>query len=599
MALRPPMDDASALTRLRMRDPLYAPRRLEIEERADGSVILSNPTPYEDPFDTPMGPIAHWAKTDPDRPWLAERSGEGWRVVSYSEGRERIRAIAGGLHGLGLSRAAPMLILARNNLDHAFVAFAAMCRAIPVAAVSPQYGMPGAELSRLNHALEVIRPSCVYVEDAALFETGLSSPLLEGLPVIAAANARPGHIRLSDLELSSSAPLIARGHDVAKLLLTSGSTGKPKAVICLQSGVASVGAQIAATFTDPEPPIVVNQAPWSHSLGANAILSNVTHRGGTIYIDAGQPAPGRMGETIRNLRQIAPTYHNMVPAGWDLLAHELETDEGLARTFFSRVRLLQYGGASLAQSTCDRIEAVARRVAGETISFASGYGSTETGPTCANVHWPNLTMGLLGLPIPGTTVKLAPNGDKLEFLAKGPQISPGYWNNPEATAGAFDDEGFYRTGDATRLVDPQDPYQGLAFDGRLSENFKLTSGTFVDAGAVRIGAVSAIGGAVSDALVCGEGEASLGLLLFLNPAVAARHGDVRAVIAEGLKAYNGATKGSGGKIARALILTGAPDPATGEITDKGYINQGLARGRRPDEIKRLFAADPDQEVIVL
>ncbi|MFO1013265.1 MAG: AMP-binding protein [Caulobacteraceae bacterium] len=599
MALTVPMDDASALTRLGMRDPLYGPRTLSVERRADGAILLSNPRPYDDPFDTVMGPISHWAKADPERPWLAERVGDGWFILSYGEGRERIRSLAGGLHALGLSRAAPMLILARNNIDHAMIAYAAMCRAIPVAAVSPQYGLKGADLSRLDHAVQVIRPSCVYAEDAALFADGLSLPALAGLPVIVGANPRPGDILLADLATSSPAPLIARGHDPAKLLLTSGSTGKPKAVICLHSGVASVAAQIGACFTDPEPPVVVNQAPWSHSLGANSILQNVTHRGGTIYIDAGQPAPGRMGETVRNLKEIAPTYHNMVPAGWDLLAHELETDEALARTFFSRVRLLQYGGAMLAQSTCDRIEAVAKRVCGETISFASGYGSTETGPTCANVHWPNLTMGLLGLPIPGTVVKLAPNGDKLEFLVKGLQISPGYWNNPEATAGAFDEEGFYRTGDAAKLVDETDYYLGLAFDGRLSENFKLTSGTFVDAGAVRIGAVSALGGVISDALVCGEGEASLGLLLFLNADVARRHTNLRDVIAEGLLTYNKTALGAGGKVARALVLDGAPDPATGEITDKGYINQGLARGRRPDEIKRLFAADPDNEVIIL
>jgi feruloyl-CoA synthase len=299
----------------------------------------------------------------------------------------------------------------------------------------------------------------------------------------------------------------------------------------------------------------------------------------------------------------------MVPAGWDLLAGELEADADLARTFFSRVRVLQYGGAALGQSTCDRIQAVALRTVGEQISFASGYGATETGPTATNVHWPNLTMGLMGLPVPGTTVKLVPaEAGKLEFRVRGPQVSAGYYGAPEATAAAFDEEGFYRLGDAARWVDAEDVAAGLVFDGRLSENFKLSSGTFVIAGALRVAAVSAIGGAAADAVVCGEGQDGVGLLVFLNKpfcrtltAAADLAGDpaVIAAVRSGLERYNAGAKGGGGRVARALILSDDPHAPSGEITDKGYINQALARTRRAADVARLFADEPDAGIIEL
>jgi feruloyl-CoA synthase len=586
---------------LGLRDPLFIPRRLTVERRADGSILLHNPTPLAGVFDDAVAAVGHWAARAPGRVWLAERSGEEWRTVTYGEGHERVRAIAGGLATLGLRWGAPLLVLARNSVDHALTAFSAMSLGIPVAAVSPQYGLAGADLSRLAHAVELIEPAAVLVDDPADFVDALDSECLAGIPVIATRGARPGVVTLEELLRARPTDGAARPDDIAKLLLTSGSTGKPKAVVCLHRAVAVTAAQVAACFADPEPPVVVNQAPWSHSLGANAILQMITHRGGTLYVDAGQPVAGRHHETVRNLREIAPTYHNMVPAGWDLLAGELERDGELARTFFSRVRLLQYGGAALGQSTCDRIQAVARATVGEGISFSSGYGATETGPTATNVHWPNLTMGLMGLPLPGTTVKLAPSQGRFEFRVKGPQISAGYYRNPEATAAAFDEEGFYRLGDAARAVDPDHFEQGLVFDGRLSENFKLSNGTFVNAGALRVAAVSAMVGLASDAVVCGEGYGGVGLLIFLNPTASAGRSpsETRAAIRDGLLVHNTGADGASGRVDRALILEDPPDSQSGEITDNGYINQTLARSRRRDAIARLFADPPGEEVILV
>jgi feruloyl-CoA synthase len=556
-------------------------------------------------YENALGALAHWAAAGPGRPWLAERSGEGWRSITYADGWQRVRAIAGGLAAMGLggaeSEPEPLLVLARNGVDHALIAFAAMARGIPVAAVSPQYGLAGANLSRLAHAAGLIRPGAVLVDDPSAFSSALEADFLAGLPVIATRGAWPGAVFIETLLAAPPADPIARPGDIAKLLLTSGSTGKPKVVICSHGAVAVTAAQVAACFDDPDPPVVVNQAPWSHSLGANAILQMVTHRGGTLYIDAGQPVAGRHLETLRNLCEIAPTYHNMVPAGWDLLVGELERDEALARNFFSRVRLLQYGGAALGQSTCDRIQAVARAVTGEGVSFASGYGATETGPTATNVHWPNLTMGLMGLPVPGTTVKLAPNQGRLEFRVKGPQVSAGYYRNPAATAEAFDEEGFYRLGDAARSVHAERLEHGLVFDGRLSENFKLSNGTFVNVGALRVAALSAIGGAAADAVVCGEGHDRVGLLIFLNGAFSAGLSpeETRKAVQGGLRAFNAGAAGGSGRVDRALILDGAPDAPSGEITDKGYINQTLARSRRAADIVRLFADPANADVILL
>lgn len=586
------------------RDARYAPRALEVERRGD-ALILRNPMPWSDAVRTTTAPLARWAAQAPDRVWLAERieGREGWRTVTYAEAARRVAALAGGLSALGLSRGAPLLILARNGLDHALIAYAAMSLGAPAAPVSPQYGLAGADLTRLAHAVERIKPAAVYVDDAAAFAGALEHPSLAGLPVIASRRPRPGDHAFEALLAGPPAVDAARPDDVAKLLLTSGSTGRPKAVICTHANIALNAGQIAGCYADPDPPVLVNSAPWSHSLGANAILHMVLHRGGTLYIDAGQPVPGRFDETVRNLREIAPTYHNMVPAGWGLLVGELERDPALAATFFSRVRVLQYGGAAMAQSILDRVQALALAITGARITFAAGYGATETGPTACNIHWLNARSGMIGLPTPGTAVKLVPTGDggKFEIRVSGPQVSPGYLDQPEATRQAFDEDGFYRLGDAARLADPDDPSAGLVFDGRLVENFKLASGAFVAAGALRVAAISAIGGAAADAVVCGEGRDGVGLLLFLEPKTCAALGGeaaARAAVRQGLERFNAGAKGATGRIARALVLSDAPDAASGELTDKGYLNQALARERRPVEIERLFALAPDHDVMV-
>ena len=575
------------------RDPRYAPDAVQAAFGADGEVTLDNAAPLGRVFPTAAAPLDHWAAEAPGRTWLAERSGAGWRRLGFAEAAERVAALAGGLLGLGLDGERPLLLLARNGIDTALVTYAAMRASVPAAPVTPQYGLPGAEPSRLAHALALLRPGVVYVDDPALYAPALGAA---GLP----AGVRvlgPG-----DLEaLAAGPPSPDRGEagSVAKLLLTSGSTGAPKAVALTHANLAVNAAQVTACYDDPEPPILVNSAPWSHSLGAHAILHMCAHRGGTLHVDAGQPTPARFGETLRNLAEVETTYHNMVPAGWALLADALEADAALARTFFARVRVMQYGGAGLPDSVLRRVQATAVRACGERVTFAAGYGVTETTPTVSNVRWPNDRSGLLGSPIPGTAIRLAPvGGGKLEVRVRGPQVAPGY-RQPDGSLRPLplDGEGFYATGDAGRLAEPERPDRGIVFDGRLVENFKLATGAFVAAGALRLAAVSALGGLALDAVVCGENQAGVGLLLFPHPEAdtAALRGHVR----DRLTALNAGARGVGGRVARALVLAEGPDAASGELTDKGYLNQALARARRPAAIARLFSAEPDADVIVL
>lgn len=578
------------------RDARFAPRRLTIESRPAGELILTNPSPYSTAFRTAIELFDHWATAAPERVCLAERSGTGWRTVSYAEALSRIAALAGGLRDLHAVQRGPMLILSRNSVDHALITYAAMSQGLPAAPVSAQYGLPGANLARLAQACEVIRPGSVFVEDAALFAAALEHPALRDLPIIAGVNAGPGQVPLERLYRASSAPWAAGPNDLAKLMLTSGSTGQPKAVMMTHLGLATTAAQVAACFDDPEPPVMVHGAPWSHSLGGNSILHMGLSRGGTLYIDAGQPVASRFGDTIRNLSEISPTYQNMVPAGWMLLADALERDAVLARSFFERLRLMLYGGAALGQSTCDRIQAVAMRTVGEQISFSSGFGATETGPSACNVHWHNKRMGLIGLPLPGTSIKLAPCDGKLEIRVKGPQVTVGYYGQPQKTAESFDDEGFFKLGDAARLVDPANPQDGLIFDGRISENFKLSSGTFVNVGQIRVGAISEIGDAVTDAVVCGEGEAGVGLLLYPN--LKMPRADVERAVREGLARFN-AGESASTRIARALVLSDGPNANEGEITEKGYISQVTARRLRAGDASRLFEGTPDPQVCCL
>ncbi len=596
------------------RDAGYRPRALEVTHREDGAILLRHPGALP-PVDAQMcAPFLRWATAAPDRVWVAERNphsnpphkgeGDAWRTLTYADGWARVQAVAQGLINHGLQPRDVVMIIAPNSIDHAVLTYAVLAAGGAVNPVTPQYAASPAGHGKLAYAHDLIRPKFVAVADGAAHAPVLAAMGDVG-SVIAFDHPQVGQVAFADLAapltdaVAQRMAMIEAGW-TAKILLTSGSTGTPKAVINTHRNLCFNAAQIRAVFADDDPHVMVNALPWSHSLGANAMLHMLLYQGGSLYIDAGQPTPQRFDLTLDNLKRISPTYHIAVPAAYGLLATALERDAALAQRFFARLRILQYGGAALGQDIYARIQKVAVDTCGARITFAAGYGATETAPTVSNIHWPNDVMGLIGLPVPGEVVKLVPFGDKLEIRVRGDQVTPGYLNDPVRTAEAFDDEGFYKLGDAVKFADPDDPQAGLMFDGRLAEEFKLDTGTWVSAGTVRSGLVAAMDGVVSDAVICGEGQAQIGALLFLNSpygqrltgrdlplADLATHPAVMAAVAAGLARYNDG-KPQSARVARIVILPDAPDAAAGEITDKGYINQATARALRAADVARLF-----------
>jgi feruloyl-CoA synthase len=376
----------------------------------------------------------------------------------------------------------------------------------------------------------------------------------------------------------------------------------------------SVMAQrLIETWETDEPTTALSFLPWNHTFGGNSVMNGVMARGGTLYLDDGAPQPGLFDRTVRNLKEIAPTSYSTVPVAYTWLVEALEKDDALAKNFFSRLRSLAYGGAALAQDIYDRIQAVAIKTTGERIVFTTGYGATETAPTVMSVHWATERMGLLGLPLPGIEIKLAPIGEKYDVRVRGPAVTPGYYKRPDLTAKAFDAEGFYSLGDAARFLDPDDPVKGLVFNGRIAEDFKLDTGTWVNAGRLRVQAIEAGQGLIQDNLVAGLDRPYVGILAWPNlaacralvkdpnasPEALCRDNRVLERIAEGLKAHNRANPGSSTQIRRALLMAEPPSLDAGEITDKGYVNQATALGRRKADVEKLYAEPPGNDIVAV
>ena len=611
------------------RDVPYLPQKMTVTRRDDGSILLDNGQPLKDFPPHMLWPLKHWAEAAPERTWLAQRdpvdpSRPGWQEISYAEAWTRIQALAQGFLNAGAD--GPVMILSRNTIDHALVMYGAMLAGLPVVPVTPAYALISQDFARLNYVDGLVEPKFIYVEDGTEYQRGLDGMQVGDRLVLYSRNAPEGYrAEAIDAFAVPGGNSVAEAYDrltsetVAKYMLTSGSTGEPKAVINTHGMIAANAKMIRSVWDEKrlaevtgEVQVMCNFLPWSHTYGANAILHNMTDWGGTLYLDWGAPTPARLPEMIRNMSDVSTTQHTTVPAAWAALATEFERDEALAETFFKRICSMAYGGAAMGQDIYERIQTVAVRVTGKRISLSAGYGATETSPTASNVHWPNDTMGLIGLPLPGNTFKLVPAGEKLELRVKGVNVTPGYYRNPEKTAAAFDEEGFYRLGDAVRFVDEADPNKGLAFDGRTEEEFKLANGTWVSAGKLRVQAVEAVNGALSDAVVCGLNKDEVCLLGFLNESYCqrlvgdslslddlARHPKVVAAVREGLSAHNSAHPNAAGRIARVLLQATPPQADAGEITEKGYINQNKAQTLRATEVEALYTSSSSERVIIL
>lgn len=613
------------------RDVPYLEQKLTVEHRDDGSVLMDNGQPLKTPPQHMLEPLVHWAEACPDRIWLAQRdpvepSKPGWQSVTYAEGLERVKRLAQGFLSAGAGPDSPVMILSRNAIDNALVMYAAMWAGSPVVPVTPAYALLSNDFARLNYIDELIQPKIIYVEDGTSYQRGLDGIALGDRLVLYSRNM-PSAQNVSSLQAFEAEPnqdveaayTRLKPDTVCKYMLTSGSTGEPKAVINLHGMVAGNAKMIRSVWDQQRldeaaggPQIMCNFLPWSHTYGAHSILHNMLDWGGTLYIDWGAPTPERLPEMIRNMKAVSTTQHTTVPAAWAALATELERDEELAETFFKRLIVMAYGGASMGQDIYERIQKVAVETTGERISLSAGYGATETAPTASNVHWPNDTMGLIGCPLPGNTFKLVPVGEKLELRVKGINVTPGYFRNPEKTDEAFDEEGYYKLGDAVRFVDPERPELGLAFDGRIAEEFKLSNGTWVSAGQVRVQAVSAVGGALSDAVVCGLNRDRIALLGFLNETYCNRlvggdhtmeslalHPDIIKNVRQGISEHNKSHPNASARVSRILLQASPPDADSGEITEKGYINQSRVLSRRADQVDRLYADPPGNDVIVL
>jgi feruloyl-CoA synthase len=584
------MDQAQA-SRLRFAAP-------QVEVRRDGDVIrLTSPMPLQPHATRVSAWLQQWAIDAPERVFLAERlaGGGGWRELRYGQALNEVRCIAQGLLRLNGSANRTVMILSENSIDHGLLTLAAMHVGQPVVPVSTAYSLIDPSFSKLRHIAQLIQPGIVFVSDAQKYGPALEAIGLKATSMAELTAEPAGHE--VDVAHAATTP-----ESVAKVLFTSGSTGVPKGVINTQRMLTANQQQSLQVwpFLADQPPVVVDWLPWNHTFGGNYSFNLVLSNGGTLYIDGGKPAPGLFEESIRNLREIAPTLYFNVPKGFDLLIPLLEEDDALRAHFFSKCSFAFYAAASLPANQWDRFLALAARERGGDIALVSSWGSTETAPLCTAVHFPVQGPGIIGLPVSGLELKLVPNGDKYEARVRGPNITPGYFAEPHLTQAAFDEEGYYLMGDAVRFADPAQPEKGVVFDGRVAEDFKLTSGTWVNVGKLRVHLLSVAEGLIQDAVITGHGRDEVGALLFLNPTL--RQGlssDVLASrIATALERQNQqAGSGSSTRIARAIVLHTVPRMDLGEITDKGYINQRLTLETRKSAVDRLYAEAADPDVI--
>ncbi len=582
----------------------FAPPDIEMERRDDGSVLLRSRMPLTEWEPSIAAVLRKRAAEHPDRPLAAERDAgsEEWTTLTYGEATRKADALASAVLELGLGPDKPLMILSANSIAHLLISLGAYAAGVAVMPISVAYSLQSSDHARIKAIASVAEPGLAFAEDAGAFAGALDA-LGELVPnVLVARGDRPGALRFDDL-LTSHSPLDGDpgpgAETVAKLLFTSGSTGVPKGVINTHRMLCSNQAMLQAIwpFLADEPPVLVDWLPWSHTFGANHNLNLALFNGGTIYIDEGKPAPPLFPRTLSALRDVPPTLYFNVPAGYALLAPALENDPELAERFFSRLRFMFYAAAALPDALASRLRALAAKHADHEVPLTSSWGTTETAPCATSMHYLGAPTGCIGVPVPGCTIKLAPVGDRLEIRVSGPNVTPGYYRAPELASVAFDEEGFYRSGDAVKLLDAEDPNRGMAFDGRISENFKLLTGTWVAVGSLRTRLLSAAG-VLNDAVICGQDAEYVAAMAWVNQAEARELGgpELRERLASALSRVN-KDVGSAARIERLLLLDTPPSLDAGEITDKGYLNQRRCLECRAAEVERLYADPPAPEVI--
>ena len=594
-----------------------------IDRRADGTIYLR---PLQSLTDYPArltDRLHHWASVAPDRLFMAERKADGsWRKITYAELLRLSRHIASAFLARDLSAERPIVILSGNSIDHALVAFGAMVAGVPFCPVSPAYSLISRDFSKLVYLMKLLTPGLVFVEDADQYASALQAIVSGEVELAISRGTLPGRAvtTLADLVATSPHPGLDAAHQatgpdtIVKFLLTSGSTGNPKAVINTQRMLCANQVMIreTMTFLKEEPPVIVDWLPWNHTFGGNHNIGLVLFNGGSMYLDAGKPMPDSIEETVKNLREISPTVYFNVPKGYESLLPYLRDDVHLRQTFFRRLQAMFFSGAAMSPFVWNSLDELSVRQTGFRVPMLTGLGATETAPLCLLATPRTSRSGHIGLPVPGNEVKLVPANGKLELRTRGPNVTPGYWRQPQLTAAAFDEEGFYKFGDAAKPADASDLAAGLDFDGRIAEDFKLASGTWVSVGPLRARFIAACAPLVRDVVIAGINRDEISALVILdldgcrliNPALAsddiaasARDVQVRCAFRQRFVAFQSAATGSSTRIARALLLDAPLSIDRGEVTDKGSINQRAVLEHRSHLVEALYSSTPDADVI--
>jgi feruloyl-CoA synthase len=581
-------------------------------KRPDGTLLVT-PEPALGAYPRSLTErLAQYAAEAPDRTLIAQRDralGGDWRRISYGAMWRAVQSLGQALLDRGLSAERPLVLLSGNCLDQAMLTLAALHVGVPVAPVSPSYSLLATDFLKLRHCLGLLTPGLVFANDGARFAAALAACVPPGVEVVATRNGPAGATAVADLLATVPTAAVAEAaarvdpDACAKILFTSGSTGQPKGVINTQRMLCSNQQMLreAFPFVAEAPPVLLDWLPWHHTFGGNHNVGLALYNGGTLYMDDGRPVPGGYAESLRNLREIATSIHFNVPRGFEELVHHLGEDAALRARFFSKLHIMFYSAAGLPQHVWDALDRLALAECGRRIPMFTGLGATETAPFCLIVREEFSESGAVGLPAPGIEMKLAPVAGKMEARVRGPSITPGYWRNPEATAAAFDEEGFYRFGDALVPLDPEDLHKGFRFDGRITEDFKMATGTWVSVGPLRARVTDACAPYVKDVVIAGQDRDALAaILLPEREAVAGLPADeLRARLAAKLAALAATATGSSNRIARAVLLDAPLSLEAGEITDKGSINQRAVLAQRAALVAALYADPPGADIITL
>jgi feruloyl-CoA synthase len=587
---------------------------VELTRQTDGTCLMRSREPLAE-YDHRVGDwLDYWARAAPDRTFMVEQKGTGERTICYAEAREGALALAEGILGCGLGANRPLAILAANGIDHALIMLAALYVGIPIAPIAPGYALQSIDYIKLTHAVRLLTPGLVVIDDGVLYRNAIEQALDRDVPVIALHNsaASPKMRDLASLcgdgrgrnAVAAAAARVGR-ETIAKFLFTSGSTGMPKAVINTHGMICSnsqMKRQVAPCLVE-EPPVMVDWAPWNHTAGSNSNFSIILHNGGTLYIDPGKPTAALFGRSLELLRRVAPTIYFNVPRGYELLIPHLESDRTFREHFFRRLKFLWYAAASMQPATWFDLERLAVEAVGHRILTVTGLGMTETAPIALFGNVQASGPGVVGIPVPGVELKLIPHDDSFEVRYRGPNVTPGYWRDAKATEAAFDEQGFFCSGDLLSLIDPERPKAGLRFNGRINEDFKLSSGTKVSAGKLRLDSLDALRPLANEVVVCGADRNDVRILVFpdwevcaaaagldraATPAEIASSPALRAVFHERLVKLAASGTGSSNRIVAALLVEVAPSSAAGELTEKGTVNSRALQRNRPELLDSLY-----------